>query len=383
MKAGKVEVKDDRPPDNISFAATNLVKPGLQSRRQQSEPPTNRNVFPPTPPPEGERAERGERLNRGSGSIRGQKPSLAKLNIQQAEPGRRYERASPPDSRPRPTRSASANPGKSSQRERDPLTLQLRQREIPEEDNLAGDVYDMYQSSGRRNSRNSRRSPQSGRPDDDSEYDDGSVDENEFEMMGARRRPGSGSSRGGRRVEVTKIRVKVHADDVRYIMVKPGVQFTSLADKVREKFGIRNRFKIKIKDEDMPSGDMITMGDQDDLDMAVDSAKDEARRARQETAKMEVRTLNSHLHCGLLTTLDRFGSLRFRQIPLLFTSFSSLAHIFRLFFFFFFSYLFRIYDIIFFLRQFILDDGSFFLAAQKSSFLLSFVPCIPLRARHE
>ncbi|KAH6893400.1 hypothetical protein B0T10DRAFT_457502 [Thelonectria olida] len=287
--AGKAEVKDDRPPDNISFAATNLVKPGLQSRRQQSEPPTNRNVFPPTPPPEGERGERSERLNRGS--VRGQKPSLAKLNIQQAEPNRRYEKASPPDARPRPARSASANPGKSAPRE--PLTLQLRQqREIPEEDdNLNGDVYDMYQAAaGRRGSRGSRRSPQSGRPEDDaSEYDDGSFDENEFEMIGNnRRRPGSGSSRGGRRVEVTKIRVKVHADDVRYIMVKPGVQFTTLADKVRDKFGIRNRFKIKIKDEDMPKGDMITMGDQDDLDMAVDTAKDEARRSRQETAKMEI-----------------------------------------------------------------------------------------------
>jgi hypothetical protein len=45
--------RDDRLPDSISFAATNLVKPGLQSRgRQQSEPPINRNMFPPTPPPE-------------------------------------------------------------------------------------------------------------------------------------------------------------------------------------------------------------------------------------------------------------------------------------------------------------------------------------------
>ncbi|KAK3045186.1 hypothetical protein LTS18_014373, partial [Coniosporium uncinatum] len=48
--------KDDRPSEKISFAATNLVKPGLSSRaRQQSEPPLNRNLFPPTPPPEADK----------------------------------------------------------------------------------------------------------------------------------------------------------------------------------------------------------------------------------------------------------------------------------------------------------------------------------------
>ncbi len=53
-KASALEVgRDDRPPESISFAASNLVKPGLTSRsRQQSAPPVNRNVFPPTPPPD-------------------------------------------------------------------------------------------------------------------------------------------------------------------------------------------------------------------------------------------------------------------------------------------------------------------------------------------
>src|SRR5690606_32715946 len=81
------EVKDDRPPDNISFAATHLVKPGLSSRRQASEPPVNRNVFPPTPPPENDRLPSRAASVR-SGSIGGQKPQLAKLNIQAHEPVR-------------------------------------------------------------------------------------------------------------------------------------------------------------------------------------------------------------------------------------------------------------------------------------------------------
>ncbi|KAL9028680.1 MAG: hypothetical protein Q9196_002995 [Gyalolechia fulgens] len=53
-KASVPEVsRDDRPLDSISFAASNLVKPGLRSRsRQHSAPPANRNVFPPTPPPD-------------------------------------------------------------------------------------------------------------------------------------------------------------------------------------------------------------------------------------------------------------------------------------------------------------------------------------------
>lgn len=71
-------------------------------------------------------------------------------------------------------------------------------------------------------------------------------------------------------------------------MVRPDVEFSVLVEKVREKFGLRRRFKVKVKDEDMPNGDMITMGDQDDLDMAIDTSKEEARKMRQETAKMEV-----------------------------------------------------------------------------------------------
>ena len=49
--------RDDRPAENISYAATNLVDPRLRSRggRLQSEPPLHRQVFPPTPPPEVEK----------------------------------------------------------------------------------------------------------------------------------------------------------------------------------------------------------------------------------------------------------------------------------------------------------------------------------------
>lgn len=161
----------------------------------------------------------------------------------------------------------------------------------------------MYQSGGgySRGSRGSRPSNRYRQPryideDDESDYDDGSLDGAEFEMVSNNRRPPpsyrstsrSDSRAPSRRPDVRKIRVKVHADDVRYIMVGAAIEFPDLADCVRDKFGLRRRFKMKIMDDDGPNGDMITMGDQDDLDMALQSVISMARRQRQDVAKMEV-----------------------------------------------------------------------------------------------
>lgn len=147
-----------------------------------------------------------------------------------------------------------------------------------------------------------------------SEYD-GSFDEGDFEMVSDNRRA-TGSSRQSRRPEISKVRIKVHADDVRCIMVGLAIEFPDLVDKIRDKFGLRRRFKIKIKDEDMPEGDMITMGDNDDLEMAISSAKSMARKQRQDIAKMEVcYPIPLLLPCfKKLTGFIRFGLLKFRHI---------------------------------------------------------------------
>jgi hypothetical protein len=71
-------------------------------------------------------------------------------------------------------------------------------------------------------------------------------------------------------------------------MVGAAVEFPDLVDRIRDKFGLRKRFKIKVRDDDMPNGDMITMGDQDDLEMVMMTVKSNARRQRQEIGKMEV-----------------------------------------------------------------------------------------------
>lgn len=204
-------------------------------------------------------------------------------------------------------RSASANPSKGySQRER---SLQRRPKIAIDEEGEAypSDVYDMYQGPPRRGSKGTnryqqeriRQLPQQRYIEDDyqggSDYDDGSIDEGDFEMLPTRRPTAASSttssSRSRRGPTVSKIRVKAHAaDDVRYIMVGAAVEFPDFLNRVRDKFGLAGRrFKIKIRDEDVPDGDMITMGDQDDLDMAMGGSRAIARRTRQEVGKLDVR----------------------------------------------------------------------------------------------
>ena len=300
-----VEVKDDRPAENLSFAATNLVKPGLQSKRQQSEPPLNRNVFPPTPPPESEKSSSNSTMSRGASVRNGVRPMPPRLDIDKARPGDRYElkerKTSPQSAQARlgTQRTASEPRGpvsrqnlmKSDSRSRPP-----RRRFSEDEDAIdeyPGELYDMYQQ---RNSRTKRNQPRyiEEEGEDGSDYDDGSFDENEFEMipsrMPPRSRTASTSGRGqSRRPELRKIRVKVHAaDDVRYLMVGPAIEFPDFVDRVREKFAIRKRFKVTVRDDDLPDGDMVTVGDQDDLEMAMMTVKATARRERLDMGKMEV-----------------------------------------------------------------------------------------------
>lgn len=295
-QAGKIEIKDDRPADNISFAATNLVKPNLQSRNNGSP---NGGVFPPTPPPENDKPR--ELPTRAASVRNGPKPMPPKLNIERARNQDRYEKAvSPQDGRPRgPSRS---NTGASSRS----YAPRARQTPIDEDEGYPDDVYDLYSSAGgRRSNAGSRRTQQryiEEEDDEGSDYDGNSIDEGDFEMMNPRRGTGSmsagGSSRGAsRRPDVRKVRVKVHSDDVRYIMVGTAVEFPDLVDRIRDKFGMRRRFKIKIRDEDSPS-EMITMADQDDLEMAMMSVKSQARRQKLEVGKLEVRTRHSSHSCS-------------------------------------------------------------------------------------
>ena len=67
-------------------------------------------------------------------------------------------------------------------------------------------------------------------------------------------------------------------------MITPDVAFERFVEKVREKFGMKGTFKLKVKDE----GDLITMGDRDDWDMAIGAVRKEARIEGADMGKMEV-----------------------------------------------------------------------------------------------
>lgn len=316
----------------ISFAATNLVKPNLRSnlQRQQSEPPLpgGRNVFPPTPPPELERSNTGM-MSRGASVRNGAKPMPAKLDMQRARPNEGYslrEEEGPPRvlERRGTARTASEPRGPASnyggsQRSQSRRPPPARQPSMDQDDDgYPDDVYDMYRNSRGNKSGSSgggRRQPQYIEEDEEyaSDYDDGSFDEGDFEMVSNRPPPPrsraassmSGSGRAAsRRPDIKKIRVKVHSEDVRYIMIGMAIEFPDLVDRIRDKFAMRKRFKIKVKDDDDPDGAMITVGDQDDLDMVLDNVKTNARREKLEMGKMEVCCSFDDALASLICDLD-------------------------------------------------------------------------------
>ncbi|POS87270.1 hypothetical protein EPUL_002808, partial [Erysiphe pulchra] len=294
--AAKLDIKDDRPSENLSYAATNLVKPGLSSKRQNS------NTFPPTPPPESEKGglisgSRTSGTNRAASVKNGAKPVLARISTDKI---RRDDPEYPSPLTLRRARSAAggrmSSSSRSSIRERGPP-----RPSIPGEDMYPGELYDMYSNSGRRdseryNNSSRQRSMSVAQSFDedyeiDSDYEGDSYDEGDFEMIsvkGPRRSHTNGSQRSlSRKVDLQKVRVKVHCEDVRYVMVNVDIEFSELIDRIREKFNIEKLFKLKIRESDEADSDMITLADQDDLDTIMITVRSIARKERAEVGKME------------------------------------------------------------------------------------------------
>ncbi len=332
--------RDDRPLENLSFAAANLVKPGLSSKRQQSEPPLIRNLFPPTPPPESERAPSASsssgQISRGTSVHNGDKPIPPKLNIEKALPSQRYEireeisqsqqRQQPQSQARRLPTARAASESRGPQRREGfgrldpPLPLHRRRASDVEEGTEYSELYNMYRES--RGARSLRSRPQQDLIEEEEE--DGSVpgfNANDFEMLPrqqAQQQPHicavSRTRRGSsKRPEIHKVRVLVHgAEDNRYVMVATTAEFIDLQDKIRDKFQLKKRFKLKIRDDDMPNGDMITMGDQDDLEMAMASVKENARRESAGMGKLEVSSLQRFLELKN-TDRSRSGYMTYRD----------------------------------------------------------------------
>ncbi|KAF2089871.1 hypothetical protein K490DRAFT_36592, partial [Saccharata proteae CBS 121410] len=321
--------KDDRPLESRSYAATNLVKPHLMSRsRQQSEPPINRNVFPPTPPPEADRPPAQFTPDRPVGrthSLRNAAPrpaplDLGRVGFEQAQKPRLGTQRSASE-RPRSTRDHSSSHrtarDEASSRNGTRPAHQTHQRPVltsDEEDNAypielynipdrtsGGSIGRAHHQHGRSRSRHQRPMYIAEEEDEATSSPNGlsSLDEADFEIPTAH--PNSRMRTSNPKAAPTPttpfpghnpstpvvrtIRVKVHAEDTRYVFIEPTKRFEAFADQVRNKFGLKGAFRVKIRDEE---GDLITMSDQEDLDMAVGLAKEGAGREGVEMGKMEV-----------------------------------------------------------------------------------------------
>ncbi|OQD79120.1 hypothetical protein PENANT_c061G02782 [Penicillium antarcticum] len=319
--------------EGVSYAATNLVHKNLSSRtRQHSEPPLNRNLFPPTPPPD----DRSVSTASGSGghssghhrssSLRGVRPPRLDLDRTGASLDRRQEQALTEKPRVGTTRTASEPRGPSKQSnmrgfgEPRQWTQQSSHRRNLSDTNTNAtyppdqvyghhDQYDPYTS--QRNlantgwGRGSRHQPPQYIEEEEEEYgsdacDAATLNDGSFELVNTavpggpnhssqqrRTRSPTRFSRHAnpRRPEIQKFRTKVHApDDTRYIMIGPSIEFAEFENRIREKFGFKCPLKMKVQDD----GDMITMVDQEDLDLLFTSAREVARREGSEMGKMEI-----------------------------------------------------------------------------------------------
>lgn len=322
--------------EGMSFAATNLVHKNLSSRtRQQSEPPLNRNVFPPTPPPEDRSTSNGSTGGRSShqrsSSLRTARPPRLELDRAGANidrrPGAPEIVPAPPPSSEKPrigtTRTASEPRGPSSRHQHMRGAMQdpnggwprgpgghrrnLSDTSFPPgagyEYSEPYSTYTSPQSLSNAGWGRSRQQPQQFIDEEDeygSDVCDGEpLNDGAFEILHTRpfgpgsspaqrrtRSPARHSRRANsRRPEVRKFRTKVHApDDIRYIMIGSTVEFAEFETRIREKFGFKCPLRMRVQDD----GDMITMVDQEDLDLLLSSAREIARREGTEMGKMEV-----------------------------------------------------------------------------------------------
>ena len=325
---------EDRSAENISYGATNLIQKSLGGRsRQHSEPPLNRNLFPPTPPPDADKTSTNSSSTSlgGTGrsaSVRAARPPRLDLDRPGANVAGRPGATGSDKPRIGPTRTASETRGQTSQ----PRGLYIQnaghqqgqghwestghghRRNMSDTgfapDGYPEEAYGIYPPTRRSlvmSNGGSRRRPipRQQQPqqyiDEEEEYASDACDEEpdtfddggEFEIMDAssasRRRTSSHRTsyhaHARRRPEITKFRIKVHAaEDTRYIMVGPTIGFAEFESRVRDKFGFLSSLKMKMQDD----GDMVTMVDQEDLDLLLMSAKEFARREGSEMGKMEV-----------------------------------------------------------------------------------------------
>ncbi|KAE8353673.1 hypothetical protein BDV28DRAFT_132665 [Aspergillus coremiiformis] len=307
----QLELENRAPPESL-YAASKLVQRNITRSRQHSEPPLNRNLLPPTPPPDTDKGSGGSPasssgMNGRPASIRAARPARLDLD----RPGAHHTgcKADTTPEKPRigTTRTASEPRGpprlhhRASQGEF-PVYREMGHRRgtsdtgFPPPPKMYGEeVYTGYPrptvivNGGRRGIPRQRERYIDEQDEYASEAEEGGAPDGDFEIIGSRRRtrsPNVGLRRANsRRPEVHRFRIKVHAvEDTRYIIIGPTISFSEFETKIRDKFGFRCLLKIRMQDE----GDMITMVDQEDLDLLFCSAREAAKQEGSELGKMEI-----------------------------------------------------------------------------------------------
>lgn len=338
-RPNEAKVKNLKTKDYLGkarlIAASERSNTPMALSRQHSEPPLNRSLFPPTPPPDTDKSSTHSSNNSQGGSI----PTGRSASVRAARPPRLDldrpganlgGRPNGPEAGEKPrigtTRAASETRGQFARQEQQARGLYIQnmgrqpghweptghKRGVsdtgcmpPMEDGYAEEPYGNYaparrslvMSTGGQSRKMMPRQQIQQYIDEEEEYasdacdEDATFDNEEFEIVGASRQrghaPNARVSRRSytRRPEINKFRIKVHAlEDKRYIMVGPTIQIAEFEKRIRDKFGFQSPLKLKMRDD----GDMVSMVDQEDLDLLLMSAKEFARREGSEIGKTEV-----------------------------------------------------------------------------------------------
>lgn len=223
--------KDDRPIDNISWAATNLVKPDLlkTAREAAMVPAASKSSpkaasFPPTPPPESEKAlARGNTVATRANSVRRPPDLRERRRDNDIHPDdhrdHRDDDYSPnnparrPSVRDQPPRRAASNASRRAPSRSGTVSSRRRVQEqfSDHDEQYEDELYDLYNEPPRRSNTTNRRPlvrrNTTRRYDDDEYASDGyegsSFDDEEFEMLETRNTHTRSASR--RAPEIKKV----------------------------------------------------------------------------------------------------------------------------------------------------------------------------------
>ena len=76
-----------------------------------------------------------------------------------------------------------------------------------------------------------------------------------------------------------------HNDEIRYVVVAVGMPFAELLQQISTKVETTRKIRLRTRDED---DDLITIGDQEDLDILISACKQRAEAQSLDTGKMEI-----------------------------------------------------------------------------------------------